>query len=186
MNKHCWPEKKQAIIDQALASQKQEHPDFETPENPVMIDSETELSVVIDLMERVFQFEGKNFHVIDPKSFEAFNTVWDTGILLALSETELIPAVKLTGYASKEYALILEVERVTIQKSTVWTYTMVKDVCILVVFLNSVLSSFHLTLADGHFNNVTFHKGNPMFVDIGSIIPENGNHVLTELVFAGV
>ena len=144
------------------------------------------VSAIGDQMGRVFRYHGLIYRGIYADSAEDFERLWNTGILQVLAEYRLIPEVRITGYRTDEFALVLGVEQVTIQENMVWSYAMVKDACILITLLKSLLNPFGFTLIDGHLNNVTFHKGNPMFVDIGSIIPLGDNGFMTELVYAGV
>ena len=154
--------------------------------NRIHIVPDENISIIGDQMGRVFRYHGSIYRGIYKRSVPDFERLWNTGILQVLAEYHMIPNVTVTDYCTDEFALVLGVEQVTIQENMVWTYAMVKDACILIALLKDVLNPFGFTLIDGHLNNVTFHKGNPLFVDIGSIIPLGDNGFMTELVYAGI
>ena len=184
--KEYWDRYIESLVTEIGQYRINEKPDLRLPEHPVKICPDRHISNLGDQTGRVFEYQGKICRGIYKESVSGFKQVWDTGVLQVLAEHSLVPHITISDYVTDEYALVLDVERVTIQKNTVWTYAMIKDACILTVVLKQVLNRFGLTLIDGHLNNLTFHRGNPMFIDIGSIVPYFDNGVLAELVFAGV
>ena len=180
-------EQRKREFRERLQAAQREHP-LTLPANahPVRITPDQEVSMTGDDMGRVFLYQNRIMRGIYPESAAIFREVYESGILPVLAEYHLIPEVRLTDYVTDEFVFVLEVQQVTIQKNTVWSYAMVKDACLLILFLKEVLNEAGFTLIDGHLNNVTFHNGNPMFFDIGSIVPMKENGILTELVFAGI
>ena len=155
-------------------------------EHPVRIENYEPISMVGDSMGRVLRYDGRILRGIYSDQVDAFRQIYDSGILSVLAKHHMIPELRVTDYVTDEFALILEVQRVQIQESKEWTYAMYKDACILVCLLGTILHHFGFTLVDGHLNNVTFDHGNPMFVDIGSIITGTSEGYKTELLFAGI
>ena len=175
-----------SITEEIKEYQSSYSPCLKESENPIMIRPDRFVSIVGDQMGRVFEYQGMIYRGIYKESFSDFKKVWDSGVLPVLATHHMIPEVYLTDYVTEEFSVVLGVEKVTIQENKVWSYAMYRDACILVLLLKILLNRFDLTLIDGHLNNVTFHRGNPLFVDIGSIIPYREIGVLTELVFAGI
>ncbi|WP_300791662.1 hypothetical protein [uncultured Acetatifactor sp.] len=139
-----------------------------------------------DQMGKVFSFRGEIYRGIVKESEEDFWRLWESGVLQGLAEQNIIPEVKIADFKTEEFSLVLHVEKIYIQKNTLWSYAMVLDACILIGILYSVLRKYDLTLCDGHLNNVTFDKGNPIFFDIGSIIPKRPTGAMEELTFGGL
>lgn len=139
-----------------------------------------------DQMGKVFLYKEEIYRGVYTEAAEQFHSIWNKGIIQVLGKQRLIPEVQISEYYTDEFPLILQIKRVHIQKNTMWSYAMVKDACILVSFLNDLLHEFGLTLLDGHLNNITFDKGRPVFIDIGSIIPYRTTAVQEELVFGGI
>ena len=180
----------ETFIDEVIAETEQYrnsvNPSLSRPEHPIRIGNYEPVSMVGDSMGRVFRYEGKILRGIYSEQFDAFKQIYDSGMLTVLARHRLIPEVTVTDYVTEEFGLVLGVETVQIQDSRDWTYAMYKDACILVSVLGKILHHFGFTLVDGHLNNVTFDHGNPMFVDIGSIITGTGTGYRTELLFAGI
>lgn len=129
---------------------------------------------------------GKNFYRgIYNESLEKFNYVWKKGILQALAEYKIIPHLEITNFYTDDFPIIVRTETVTISRPDSWSFLMIKDACILIACLKNILNACGCTLLDGHLNNITFHNGHPMFLDIGSIIPLRESGFQEETVFTG-
>lgn len=139
-----------------------------------------------DYMGKVFSYNGEIYRGLYKRALDDFFLIWGKGVLQVLGKHLVIPEVTISEYYTDEFPLIIHTKKVSIQKNTLWSYAMVKDACILVSFLNDLLHEFGLTLMDGHLNNITFDKGRPVFVDVGSVIPYTPTAVQEELVFGGV
>lgn len=159
---------------------------FSLPSHPELIVPDSYISMVGDQMGRIFRYKQHIYRGIYEESIPELEQLWNTGILQVLANHRLIPSVNISNYFSDEFPLVLEVEEVTISKNTVWSFAMIKDACKLICFLKVLLDHYGFSLLDGHLNNVTFHHGSPMFIDIGSFTTTPNDGVLTELVFAGV
>ena len=174
------------IIQETEQYRLKEKPNLSCTDHPVMIKPANMISMVGDSMGRVFEYEGMILRGIYPGQFDAFKQIYDSGILTVLARHRLIPELTVTDYVTDEFCLVINAEIVSIQESRDWNYAMYRDACILVAELGMILNHFGFTLADGHLNNVTFDHGNPIFVDIGSIISGTETGYRTELLFAGI
>lgn len=138
-----------------------------------------------DNLGKAFECEGKIFRGIYPESCSYFKKLWKDGILQALSSKGFLPKIKISKYYTDDYPILLEIERVSISNSSVWTYSMVKDACICLTIIELFLESRGYGLIDGHLNNITFHNGRATFIDIGSFIPYERSFFNQEVVFTG-
>lgn len=174
------------IIEETEQFRNTKKPSLSVTEHPVQLENYESISMIGDSMGRVLRSDGRILRGIYADQVEAFKQIYDSGLLAVLAKHHMIPELRVTDYVTDEFALILEVQNVQIQKSKEWTYAMYKDACILVCLLGKILHNYGFTLVDGHLNNVTFDHGNPVFVDIGSIITGTSEGYKTELLFAGI
>ena len=144
------------------------------------------LSNMGDQMGKVFTYQGEIYRGIVGESVEDFLQIWSSGVLQGLAKWGIIPAVEIADFKTEEFPLVLHVEKVYMQKNTVWSYAMVLDACVLISTLYNVLQKYGLTLCDGHLNNISFNEGKAIFVDIGSIIPGRPTGAMEEVTFGGL
>ncbi len=144
------------------------------------------LSNMGDQMGKVFLYKGEIYRGIFEQSKEDFIRIWRKGVLQGLAECNIIPKTRIAGFRTEEFPIVLSVEKVYMQKNIFWSYLMVVDACVMISLLYTVLQKYEITLCDGHLNNVSFNKGKPIFVDIGSIIPKRPTGAVEELSFGGL
>lgn len=144
------------------------------------------LSNMGDQMGKVFLYKGNIYRGIFEQSKDDFVRIWSQGVLQGLADCNIVPNAKIADFRTEEFPIVLSVEKVYMQKNTFWGYSMVVDACVLISLLYVVLQKYNLTLCDGHLNNVSFNKGKPIFVDIGSIIPKRPTGAMEELSFSGL
>lgn len=144
------------------------------------------LSNMGDQMGKVFLYKGDVYRGIFEQSKDDFVRIWSQGVLQGLAECNIVPKAKIADFRTEEFPIVLSVEKVYMQKNTFWGYSMVVDACVMISLLYTVLQKCNLTLCDGHLNNVSFNKGKPIFVDIGSIIPKRPTGAMEELSFSGL
>lgn len=140
-----------------------------------------------DELGKVFEKDNEFYRGIYEESVGYFSRLWKTGLIQVLSSYGYLPKTEVTNYYSDEYEMILRHENVEISQSKLWNSEMICDACITMCIVNEVCKVFGYKLIDGHLNNMTFHNGKPMFIDIGSIVEDRGQSTMYErgLVFAG-
>lgn len=148
-------------------------------------DGYTLLSFNGDNMGKTLKKNGKIYRGIYREQEDNFIKLWESGILQVLIKYSMIPNIVVTRYSNSDYSIILEIEKIPITTYSVWSYSMVKDACILISILKNILEKNGFTLQDGHFNNISFNKGNPVFFDIGSFVPMTRTSFQVETVFVG-
>ncbi|MBU9735539.1 hypothetical protein [Diplocloster agilis] len=141
-----------------------------------------------DRMGKVLGRDGKIYRGIYPESVPSFRKLWSTGLLQILGEHNLIPRTIITDYFSDEYPIILEHQTVDISVSSLWNTEMIKDAAILICLIKQIAQRVGFTLHDGHINNVSFEKGQPIFTDIGSIVEDQGQATICdrEILFTAI
>lgn len=144
------------------------------------------LSLNGDNFGKVLKKDNKIYRGIYIDKVDQFYKILNSGVYDALIELGYIPNFYITDYFTNEFGLILEVQKVEIVPVQIWCKEAIKDSCYFLALLNKCLKKCGFKLIDGHLNNVTFHNGKPMLVDIGSIIDINESDCFsTALVFAG-
>lgn len=175
-------------IESAICEEiEQFHSEVWDPPN-IELKKYTTLSYNGDTLGKVFRMDGKIYRGIYKESVDYFRKLWATGLIQVLASHSLLPKTKITQYYSDEYPLILEHQIVDISPSKLWNSTMILDACITMTLINDICKRNGYKLIDGHLNNMTYNKGKPIFIDIGSIVEDHGQSTLFEkgLLFAGI
>lgn len=157
------------------------------PEEQVLVADYEILSFNGDRMGKVFGKDGEIYRGIYHNSCDTFMELWETGLLQVLASRGFIPYTEITKYYTPDYSIILKHAKVEIVASKLWNSQMIKAAAVLIAFIKSMAEKVGFTLHDGHLNNVTFHKGRPVFTDIGSFVKNNGQYTVCnkEILFSG-
>ena len=141
-----------------------------------------------DFLGKVIEKDGHIYRGIYRESCTYFEKLWTSGILQVLARNGYIPETSITDYFTEEYPIILEHQGVSISSSKMWNYEMIKDACVMMCLIQRVCRAFGFKLHDGHLNNITFHNGRCVFIDIGSFVPDDGFCLGQSLglIFAGL
>ncbi|MDO4803751.1 MAG: hypothetical protein Q4A32_02905 [Lachnospiraceae bacterium] len=140
-----------------------------------------------DRMGKVLMKDGVIYRGIYRESCDDFREMWKTGLLQVLSRHGWIPETEVSGYYTDEYPIILRHQTVQMNASKLWSYNMVREAAIRISHIREIAGRVGFTLHDGHLNNVTFHRGKPVFTDIGSFVKDRGQQTVCnrEIVFSG-
>jgi hypothetical protein len=102
----------------------------------------------------------------------------DRGILDRLAGKGMIPRTSKSTAVIPGYPLVLEHEVLPcVTYAHEWTYTMLQDAALFVLRLREELVAEGFDLADAHCDNVTFHQGRPVWLDIGSLMRNSNPRV---------
>jgi hypothetical protein len=117
----------------------------------------------------LFLEESRIYRAVDASSVADVRELLEQGILEKLAADGLIPRTVLSKKPIQGYDLVLEHEVIpSVSYAHEWTYSMLQDAALLVLKLRSELVKFGFDLSDAHCDNITFHRGRPLWVDIGS------------------
>lgn len=124
----------------------------------------------IDDIGRVFTYQGRIMRGIYPKGLPIIKELFSSGLLEELYIRRYIPR---TDINTDEFPLILEHEKIDfVSYYPEWTLSMIKDAGLFVLKLENFLRKRGYRLKDCHPYNLLFnHKGDCIYVDIGSIVP---------------
>lgn len=135
------------------------------------IDVEEYISFGADFTDIVFKRKGMIYRGIKKGCEDIIFHKFECGLIPELLKKKLIPNVKITNYFSDDFDLILEVEKLNIIEPKYWTFSMVKDAAIHILYVNQIANKYKYQLIDAHLFNVTFRSCRPIFFDIGSFVP---------------
>jgi len=132
---------------------------------------------IVDSFGKVFYFKNQIYRAINPESVETCNA-----ILKKVEDWEKCGLVKTrkATFSLKSYPLTVWHEKVEYRNYCMeWLPEMLQDAAIHFLNLNLVLINDGYIIKDGHPWNIFFHRGRPVFIDIGSIVPFD-RHVFQE------
>jgi hypothetical protein len=124
---------------------------------------------------RVFLWEDQLYRGIYPTAEPFFRALAENGIISNLVEQRLLVNTELTPFASNEFPLVFRHELVPFASyPQEWCPLMFQDAALAIVDLAIELAHAGLVLKDGHPWNVIFDACKPVYIDLGSITPEDG------------
>ena len=115
--------------------------------------------------------KNKFFRLIKKDSVESFSKLYQTGILHTLSRYNLIPSFSISNFIHKDYPIILEADRLQIDRrsqhfSRADTFNALIEVC----FIKKVCEKNNVSLFDPHINNFLINNSLPIYCDYGSFV----------------
>lgn len=117
----------------------------------------------------VLKKSGKFYRAIREKRENDFIELWNSGLLQALMEYDLIPSIRVTDYYIEGFSVIVEVEKIDIISPEIWTMSILLESALCISLIREVAKRRGFFLIDGHTNNVGFKNGSLVLFDIGSI-----------------
>jgi hypothetical protein len=119
---------------------------------------------------RLFIHEGRLYRGITAGSSELCTRLFDTGVVSALMQKQLLVGTTRSPMSVEGYAMVLEHQRVPhVSCPFEWCGAMLRAAALHTLDLLEELAGRGLTLKDAHGWNVLFEGCRPVFVDFGSI-----------------
>jgi hypothetical protein len=150
----------------------------------------------LDTASSVYLDADKVFRVVQPAGAEVIRKIAAQGLFETLHSYGVVATRICEEYADLPF-VVLQHERIPfVTHPAEWSPQMVREAARFLVELSLKLRAHDLMLKDNHLLNVTFHRGKPVFLDFGSIVPFNAwlakswlkgfrARVLTAVAFAG-
>ena len=121
---------------------------------------------------RLFQWAGGLYRAIRPAHADLFQRLLREGILEDLTEQGLIVKSEEVPLSVEDYGLVLKHPRIPfVTYPFEWPAQALKDAALQHVRLNLELIKYGLICQDAHPWNLVFNGANPVYVDVGSIMP---------------
>lgn len=125
---------------------------------------------LVDDIGRVFFYSGRVFRAIFKSKRESCIEFLESNLYKELREEKLVPKTWVSEYRLDGFSMVLEHEFVQESKPHHWSFTMYKDVALLLLKINEICNKHGYELKDAHPYNVFFNQNNPVLIDFGSII----------------
>lgn len=128
----------------------------------------------VDHNARLFWWKGQLYRAIRQNRKALYTKLFQEGVIQSLIDKGLLINTELTNLSLDGYDMVLKHERIEfISYPYEWCAEMLKDAALLIADLQIDLSLHGLSLQDGHPLNVLYDGCRPVFVDFGSIVPED-------------
>lgn len=125
---------------------------------------------------RLFSWQGQLLRGISHRQTAFFGTLFRERVVQRLVELGLLIDSHQTDLSFEGYGSVVSHRSIPfISYPTEWCAAMLKDAALVVIDLAAELARHGLTLKDAHPWNVLFDSSRPVYVDLTSIIPQNGD-----------
>ena len=119
-----------------------------------------------------FRWNGHFLRGILPESADAAKRYFESGFVDEICGKGLFPKTWISEYENEEFAFIIEHEMMKPQMyATDWNFSMLRDAAALVLDMAKIARKYGYNMIDCHKLNVMFKNSRPMYVDLGSFIP---------------
>jgi hypothetical protein len=129
-------------------------------------------ALTVDACGRLFRWRDRVFRAIHPAAVQSVRNMFASGLIDELVKKRLFVRSSITGHTLEGYGLVVEHDEVApLVYPYEWSFSMLKDAALAVLELNRVAGQHGYELADCHGYNVCFDGTQPLFVDLGSLVP---------------
>jgi SAM-dependent methyltransferase len=127
---------------------------------------------LVDQNGRLFEWRGALYRAVSSQNAPFVQSLFSRGVIDQLYNRGLVVQTEIEPLELEGYDLILKHRRITfVSYAYEWTPSMLKDAAISLLDVNLELARFGLTSQDAHPWNVLYDGPDPVFVDVGSIVP---------------
>ena len=120
----------------------------------------------------VFVWKGHLLRGIYEQSVPQAEGYFSSGFLDEIVEKGLFPKTWISDFENEQFGLILEHEMIyPVLYATEWNFLMLKDAALMVLEIAEIGHRYGYNMIDCHKKNVLFKNNTPMYVDLGSFVP---------------
>lgn len=130
-------------------------------------------SSLVDSFGTVFYYQNRVYRAINSKDELYCIKLIESDLFKELSTLKLIPQTIIANIEIENYNLILEHEKILDSKPSEWSFSMFMDAAIHTLRVNEICNKYGYELKDAHPLNILFKGLEPVFIDIGSIVPRS-------------
>lgn len=125
-----------------------------------------------DTLGFTFVWHGHFLRGVYPESVSLAKSYFDTGFLKEVIDKGLFPNTWISEYESDLFGLILEHEMIEpVTYASDWNSAMLKDAALMVLNIAQIAFEYGYNMVDCHKLNVMFSGNKPLYVDLGSFVP---------------
>lgn len=119
----------------------------------------------------IFSWDDGIYRAIYPQSQHHVLKLFNSGLIARLIELGLFPDSKITNYKTSDCELVIEHMKIpVITYPYEWSFAMLKDAALTTLRVNKVAREYGYQTLDAHGFNISFYRGKPLFIDLGSLI----------------
>lgn len=119
-----------------------------------------------------FRWNGHFLRGILPESADTAKRYFESGFIDEICDKGLFPKTWISDFENEEFAFIIEHEMMTpLLYATDWNFSMLRDAAVSVLDIAKIARKYGYNMIDCHKLNVMFKNSRPMYVDLGSFIP---------------
>lgn len=119
----------------------------------------------------LFYWNDNIYRAIYPGAEKAILGLFDCGLIDELEKQGLFPRTEKTEFQTSDCSLVLWHETIPAPSlPTEWSFSMLKDAAEAILRVNIIARKYGYQTIDAHGFNILFHRGRPLYVDIGSFI----------------
>lgn len=134
------------------------------------------LMSMMDDFGRVFFANNKVYRAINDSQKDYCLSLLNSDLFRELNKKKLIPDTKIADFTIDGYSLVLEHEKLLHTLQHEWTFSMIRNAALTILEVNEICNRHGYELKDGHLFNMLFRGTQPVWVDLGSIIPDNNKN----------
>lgn len=127
----------------------------------------------LDPSGRVFEYNSNIYRGIYEDKIDYVKEIFNSGLYGELINKNYIIETHFANKITKNFPLVLWHKRLTITLPTEWTLSMFKKAAKLILKINTICEKYGYQLGDTHPYNVLFEKNEPIWIDLGSIVPKS-------------
>jgi len=127
----------------------------------------------LDPVGRVFEYKNRVYRGVYNEKEDYVKNIFDCGLYQNLLDEEVFVKTEFTNFRNNNFSLILEHKKLTTTLPTEWTSEMLRDSALLILKVNEICNRYGYELGDAHPYNVLFDGPNPVWIDLGSIVPKS-------------
>ena len=130
-------------------------------------------SLHADTLGYTFVWNGHFLRGIYPSSVELAQSYFESGFIDDVVSRNLFPKTWISDFQNEQFGMILEHEMISpILYAMEWNYSMLKDAALMILEIAQIAWKYGYNMADCHKLNVLFYNCKPIYVDLGSFIPQ--------------
>lgn len=125
-----------------------------------------------DTLGYTFVWNGHFLRGIYPESVDWAMGYFNSGFVKEVVEKGLMPKTWISDFKNEQFGLIIEHEMITpVLYATEWNSAMLKDAALMVLEIAEIGWKYGYNMVDCHKMNVMFYNNRPLYVDLGSFVP---------------
>lgn len=119
----------------------------------------------------IFDWNGKIYRAIYASYEKDIMELFQCGLIDELTNNDLFPRTEITKYKTVDCNLVIQHDKISVHTlPSEWSFSMLKDAALTTISVNIIARKYNYQTLDAHGFNILFHRGAPIYIDIGSFV----------------